>query len=426
MFEILRFENLKDPLEVLLLIIIGVVLTFMGYYIVNIGNKHVERSRRITFNKVLVQRIFIGLIIFLGLLTAFRKWPILGRVFTASVIGLIIAFILNPLVQKLEKKGIKRNYAIILVYLIIVLVVVILIGVIVPRTLVEIRKFAQEIPNFANNITNSFWDYTADIFERDSEIFITIQRQINDAFDRFITNFTGFISNSASSVTTFLSNFVQNFISVLVMIMLVLIIAFYFMLDKDSYKSKIVNLVPDDIKPDMADLAGRLNEVLSEFIRGRIILAIFVGVATMILLLILRVDFAVVIGLITTIADIIPYIGPLLGFVPAFLLALMDAPIKALVVAIFYVVIQWVENNILAPKIIGSSMGLNPLFIFLSIIIGGGMFGVWGMIVSVPLFSMILVLIQFFKEKYDEKHKTVVVEESVKEKTEIKELKKED
>ena len=78
----------------------------------------------------------------------------------------------------------------------------------------------------------------------------------------------------------------------------------------------------------------------------------------------------------------------------------IESPIKALIVAIFYVLIQWAENNVLAPKIIGDSMGLNPLFIFLAIIIGGGIFGVWGMVVSVPLAAVGLILIDFAREKY--------------------------
>ena len=131
-------------------------------------------------------------------------------------------------------------------------------------------------------------------------------------------------------------------------------------------------------------------------------LALFVGFLTMIYLLILRVDFAIVIGMITCIADIIPYIGPFLGFVPAVLFAFMDAPLKALWVSILFIIIQWAENNILAPKLIGDSTGLNPLAVLISIIIGGGIFGIWGMVVSVPLVSIILILLDFFKLKYNE------------------------
>ena len=137
-------------------------------------------------------------------------------------------------------------------------------------------------------------------------------------------------------------------------------------------------------------------------------MAIFVGFATMVYLLVLRVDFAIVIGLITCVADIIPYIGPFLGFLPAVLFAFMDAPIKALWVAILFLLLQWAENNIIAPKLLSDKTGLNPMLILISIIIGGGVFGVFGMILSVPFASILVILIEFFKMKYNEKNKNVL------------------
>ena len=129
----------------------------------------------------------------------------------------------------------------------------------------------------------------------------------------------------------------------------------------------------------------------------------------MISLLIVGVDFAVIIGLITCVADIIPYIGPFLGFAPAVLFALIESPIKAVWVGIIFLAIQWAENNIIAPKLLGDKVGLNPLVILLSIIIGGGMFGVLGMILGVPVVSIMMILIEFFKLKYNEKKAQVNV-----------------
>ncbi|MDG2830143.1 AI-2E family transporter, partial [Vibrio parahaemolyticus] len=115
-----------------------------------------------------------------------------------------------------------------------------------------------------------------------------------------------------------------------------------------------------------------------------------------------NIDFAIVIGMITAIADIIPYIGPFLGFLPAVVLAFLSSPIKALWVAVFFVVIQWVENNILAPKVLGQSIGLHPLTVLLALIIGGGIFGVLGMILAVPVTAILMIIFRFIKMKYKE------------------------
>lgn len=129
-------------------------------------------------------------------------------------------------------------------------------------------------------------------------------------------------------------------------------------------------------------------------------MATYVGIATSIVLLVLGVDFAIVIGFITGVADIIPYIGPFLGFVPAVFFAFISSPIKAIWVAAFFLFIQWLVNNVLAPKIIGDTTGIHPIIILLSIIIGGGIFGVLGMILAVPVVAITIILFKFIKEKF--------------------------
>lgn len=401
MEELLRFDNIKAPLQMISwvgLIIFGILV---GYYLINIGNRYLERSKRIVVDMNLVKKVIIGVAIFLLAVILLRKYPIIGRVLATACISIILAYVLSPLVDRLEKRGINRVLGVIIVYLTIAVILIMLIIVVVPKTTMEIRNLVSELPRYADSIS----DTVNDIFDKvpvfeDSPAYETIKKSIDESYQKIIQGITGWITNSASSFTTFLSHFVQNFISVVLSLLLIMIMTFYFLIDKRKYADKIQRLIPDSLQGDIFYLGSRINTVLTEFIRGRIILAVFVGVFTGILLLVLGIDFAIVIGIVTCIADIIPYIGPLLGFIPAFLFALIQSPIKALVVALFYVLIQWAENNLLAPKIIGDSMGLNPLFIFLSIVIGGGIFGVWGMVIAIPLAAIGLILIEFFRDKY--------------------------
>ncbi|MDO5027908.1 MAG: AI-2E family transporter [Bacillota bacterium] len=371
-----------------------------GYYLVNIGNRYVERSKRIKIDFVLIKRIFRDLLILFISIFILRKNPILGKVLTSAIISAILAYILNPLVNKLEDRIGRRGLSVGIVYLSIFLLIIILFIVVVPQITLELRNLVLDLPKYADYLAKRFSSIAqmTPVFE-DSEAYKAVIDSLNKSYNRIIQNLMDWISDSASSITTIVSHSVQNIISVLFSLALIMIMTYYFLVDKIRYKEKVKQLIPSRFNDDIRYLSDRINKILSEFIRGRIILAVFVGAFTAILLLILRIDFAIVIGIITCIADIIPYIGPLLGFIPAFLFALIQSPFKALIVAMFYVIIQWAENNILAPKIIGNSMGLNPLFIFLSIVIGGGIFGVWGMVVSVPLAATGLVLIEFFRNK---------------------------
>ena len=206
----------------------------------------------------------------------------------------------------------------------------------------------------------------------------------------------GSLSNVISKLYGFLTSAFR--------LVLIIIFSFYFSVDKERFMLRVKKAIPNKHREDISYLTRNIDIALQQFIRGRMLMAIFVGLLTMVYLLVLRVDFAIIIGLITCVADIIPFIGPFLGCAPAVLFAFMDSPMKALWVLILFVIVQWVENNILAPKLIGDSTGLNPLVILISIIIGGGIFGVWGMVISVPLTSIIFILVDFIKIKYNDRY----------------------
>jgi len=160
-----------------------------------------------------------------------------------------------------------------------------------------------------------------------------------------------------------------------------------------------MGFIPAKYKEDCRKLCFEIDDSLSKFVRGKIIMAAYVGIATSIVLLIMGIDFAIVIGFITGIADIIPYIGPFLGFLPAVFFAYLISPLKAIWIALFFVCIQWAENNILAPKVIGETTGIHPLIILISIIIGGGIFGVLGMILAVPVVAILIILFKFISNR---------------------------
>lgn len=408
MTDLINISSIGGIIRNGLLIVVLALAGLLTYYLINIGNRYVERSKRIVVNERLIKNVLIGLLAFAITLYIITKNPIISTVITCAIISVVLAYIINPLVDKLEKRGIRRVFGVAIVYISIILVLAILIVVVVPKTVNELRTLVNALPGIADNIGNGFDNFMNNINEMNdlngnNSAIKSMSDFLNQAMDEILNSLTEFARNSASQAARIMTNIVSNTIGFMVSFMLVIIMTFYFLVDKNLYANKISDLVPRVLKDDIKYLAGEINVVLYEFIRGRALLALFVGTLTTILLSILQIDFAIVIGIITTIADIIPYVGPLLGFIPAFLFALIESPMKALIVAVFYVLIQWAENNILAPKIIGESMGLHPLFIFLAIVIGGGIFGVWGMVVSVPLAAIAWILIKFAIQKYNDR-----------------------
>lgn len=403
------------------------LLSLMIYYLINIGNRFIEGDKRIKIDLKLIIKIFIAIVILYLVTIIFEKYTILGYTLWSLIIGIIFAYVIDPIVNFLERKGIKRPFGVIIVYITTLIVFAILLVTVIPKTITEITNLLASLPpmidSMSRGLTKFFYklaeDYninlppsflnmlsgTTDGVSKSAKLVTNSQDPLTNMFNSFSNAITSILDNVQKSALDSLRSVVvklYGLVTSTLKIVLVLIFSFYFSIGKEKYLKSFKKSIPNKYRDDVNYLAVRINTSLQQFIRGRLLLALFVGFLTMIYLLILRVDFAIVIGMITCIADIIPYIGPFLGFVPAVLFAFMDAPLKALWVSILFILIQWAENNILAPKLIGDSTGLNPLAVLISIIIGGGVFGIWGMVVSVPLVSIILILLDFFKLKYNE------------------------
>jgi len=406
--------------------ILSIILVFLAiYYLINIGNKHIESKKRINLDLPIIIKIFFGILIFYSIIVIFKKFSILGYTLSCVIIAVIFAYIIDPLVNYLERKGIKRQFGVIIVYITVILIFAVLIISVIPKTINEISNLLTSLPDMVDTLTKNVNDSMSEFFAKFNvelpdnfidvykksnpkvegnvetpEIVSNILDSITKAVNKLVGNMQESLMKSASNLLSKLYGLVTGVFRLL----LVLIFSFYFSVDKEKFTLKLKKAIPNKHRKDVTYLATRIDTALQQFIRGRLLMAIFVGVLTMIYLLILRVDFAIIIGLITCVADIIPYIGPFLGCAPAVLFAFMDSPIKALWVLILFVLIQWVENNILAPKLIGNSTGLSPLIVLISIIIGGGLFGVWGMVISVPITSIIFILVDFVKIKYNDRY----------------------
>lgn len=408
------------------LAILSIFLIFLAiYYLINIGNRYIEGKKRISIDLRLITKIFLGILAIYLINIIFNKFPILGYTLSSVIIAIIFAYIIDPIVNYLERKGVKRQFGVIIVYISVILIFGILIVSVIPKTINEVSNLLASLPAMVDTLIKDVNNFLTEVFAKFNielpENFINVYKESNPkvngnvetpqivsdilnsmkkAINELIVKMQGSLMGSLSNIVSKLYGFLTSAFR----LVLIIIFSFYFSVDKERFILKVKKAMPNKYRDDISYLTSNIDTALQQFIRGRMLLAIFVGVLTMLYLLVLRVDFAIIIGLITCVADIIPYIGPFLGCAPAVLFAFMDSPMKALWVLILFVVVQWIENNILAPKLIGDSTGLNPLVILISIIIGGGIFGVWGMVISVPLTSIIFILVDFIKIKYNDRY----------------------
>lgn len=382
---------LNRSILTLLILLIALII----YFLINIGNKFIPKDKRIELKDKKILIIVIGLLFTFAFYYLLKKYPILTDTFYTIILSAILAYLFNPIINFFERKNIKRLYGVLILYLLILAVIFILAFLVIPRSSREIKKLAIYMPRYLktmseiiDNIYNKYYTTIGEL----PPIFEGVQQVIMEN----IVGIENIVVNALKSFVTGIINTFAKFIS----LVLTPILTLYFLADKDYFLKRIKKLIPNKHKDKSLELFRKIDESLSKFVRGKIILAISVGVGTTIALLIIGVDFAIFIGIITALADVIPYIGPFLGFLPAVFFAFLSSPIKAVWVSILFVLIQWIENNILAPKIIGDTTGIHPIMILLSIIIGGGVFGVVGMILAVPVVAVSTILFDFFSDEF--------------------------
>ena len=395
-----QFDSFFDVVTPNFLVVIrGLLLILLialsVYYLINIGNQYIDKSRRIHLDLRLVGLFLLGILALIALRYVFSKFPVLRTALAAFFISVILAYIINPLVNYLETKRISRRFGVLIVYVGFILALVLLFVVVLPKTIEELRNLFIALPQWLNEWNARILD-ASDKIEKMTNLDMTRimssgQKQVEAYLNSLENTFVDKVRSMASGMYAALGRMVS--------FVLVLILTYYFTVDKNRIKVKLYKAIPSGFRTDILNLASEINAAMMEFVKGKLLLAVIVGLMTMCMLFILGVNFAVAIGLITMIADIIPYIGPFLAFVPAFFFSFMDSWTKALWVSIFFVFLQWAENNLFAPKILGKRTGLHPAVVLMCIFIGGGTFGVMGMILSVPVFSILVIIKNFILMK---------------------------
>lgn len=374
--------------------LLALLLLLIIYYLVNIGNNYVKDQKRINISNKILFIVLGFLIVIYSLYNIFQKYSFLSDMLFTLIISVIIAYALNPIINYLETKNINRLRGVLIVYLSIVALLAILAFSVIPRSGKEIKRLINDLPIYFEQLSKMIDGMYSKYYSTLGGLPPVFQGIESVVMDN-IVKLEGIIADGLKGFVTGIITIATKVVS----IVLTPILTLYFLMDKNYFKEKIINLIPKRHRRDTLYLASTIDTALSQFIRGRLFMSLYVGVAITLMLLIMGIDYAIVIGFITGLFDIVPYIGPFVGFLPAFFFAFISKPIKAVWVSVFFVLIQWTENNIIAPKVIGENMGMHPMIILLSIIIGGGIFGVFGMILSVPVVAVTRIIFIFTMDK---------------------------
>lgn len=315
-------------------------------------------------------------IVLLALWTLFIIRDIIAIVF----VSLIISTALSPTVDKLAKHKIPRALTIVLWYLLIIATFGGIVYFVLPPVITQLRQLAEQLPTYFAHFTN----FIAQLRE------FGIQAQLIDGSQNNLTALSDLLNNFSTELFSTTRGFIGGFIALLTTLVLTL----YLLLDEDGIKKFFIALLPIKQKNQIVSVATKVGHGLGAWLRGQIILAIIVGVMVYIGLSLIGIPYALTLAILAGLFEIIPIIGPIISAIPAILIALTISPSLALIITIFYILVQEVENKFLVPKVMQYSVGLHPVTIIIVLLIGAKLMGILGILLAVPVTTMIHVILR--------------------------------
>lgn len=306
------------------------------------------------------------------------------KILTPFIIAFALAFVLQPVVNFFQTKGLKRGLAVAVVLLIFVVVSILTIVLTVPHLVSEIKLLVKKVPIILDDVK--------EIINNFANNFNFLPKDYQPNYD----NINGFLSDYIVKLEHLPQTILNKTTKILGTLVLVPMILIYFLLDYEKILCSIRNFL---IKKDMIRIKnylGELNKTMGSYFRGVFIVMLILSTAFSIAFFIIGLDFAIFFGLIIGITNVIPYIGSYIGAAFPFLFALAESPQKAILVVITSIILQTLESDLLTPYVQSKQIKIHPLIVILSLLIFGTLFGIIGMMVAVPVLSIIKITLKHY------------------------------
>ena len=335
----------------------------------------------------------------------------LGSVLLTLGLSVVIAYVLLPLVRLLERvmpwqanrPGLSRGLAIGVVYLCALGIVAGVLVAMIPPTIEQGRKFAEEFPTFFNSARMTLEDWLA---RYSNEIPV----EVRDRIEETLSQAGGFLGDAAGRVASRTWGVISGSFSLALGLATAPVLVFYLMKDSGKIRESLYAPFPQALTPFLKDILDMGERILGGYIRGQIILGLIVGAVVTIGLLAMGVPFALVLGIIAGITELVPVVGPWIGAIAGVLVTLATEPRLLPWVVLLYLGVQLVENTLLVPRIQGDSLNLHPAVIILTIVIASNYFGLWGVILGPPLVALFKEMFVWFVREWNRPPEAPVAE----------------
>jgi predicted PurR-regulated permease PerM len=331
-------------------------------------------------------------------LTAFGGWLVylLSPVLMPFVFSAILAYLGDPLTDKLETYRLTRTQSVIVVFMTMALIFALVLFMLIPQMEVQIANFISNLPAYSDKVNGVILPWLKQRFG------IAIKPVASNELVAIIKNHW---QNAGGIITSTMSSISRSgtvIVALLMNLLLIPVVTFYLLRDWDILVAKIYNLLPRRIAPVTGKLAGEVNTVLSAFLRGQFYVMLALGCIYSVGLWVVGLDLALLIGMLAGLVSFVPYLGAIVGIVVACIAALVQYQELAQLfpVAIVFLVGQALEGTVLTPKLVGDKIGLHPVAVIFSVMAGGQLFGFLGILLALPIASIVMVFLRHVHDIY--------------------------
>ncbi len=334
--------------------------------------------------------------------------------------GLVIAYLLNPIVKQVDKwliprlekhmsekkaRQTSRAVGVLSAIILLIALIIALCNMLIPELYKSIRDMVYTLPGQISDVVSRISSLQKD----DSPTGIMIQNFIEQGSSALQNFIKQDLLTKVNEVMSNLTFGVINFVSEIVNFLIGLIVSVYILFSKETFSAQCKKIVYAVFRTDHANmllhLTKKSNEIFGGFIIGKIIDSMIIGVLCFFGLTLLKMPYILLISVIVGVTNVIPFFGPYIGAIPSAILILLNDPIKGVYFLIFILALQQLDGNVIGPKILGNSTGLSAFWVVFSILLGGGLFGFVGMVMGVPTFAVIYYIVTMLINHQLEKKK---------------------
>ncbi|MCG7340675.1 AI-2E family transporter [Staphylococcus auricularis] len=357
-------------------------------------------GKDIVFGLIVLTLLGIVIFIFDQVSYVFKPFIIVFNTVAAPIIvSLILYYLLNPIVNLMERYNIPRLWGIIILFVMIVGLITLAVTLLIPVISEQFRSLANNFPRYIDKI-NDFIDKISRY-----SVVSNFYTQIQDNLESLAQKIPSAVSNMSDGFGSKIKDFAETLVNIGVVIATTPFVLFFMLKDGHKFKDFSTRLLPPKFRKDYHDLLAKMSLQVGSYIQGQMIVSLCIGILLCIGYTIIGLDYSIILACIAAVTSVVPYIGPTIAISPAIIIALITSPFMLLKLIFVWTAVQFIEGHFISPNIMGKTLKIHPLTIIFILLCAGNLLGIVGVILGIPGYAILKVLVShfylLFKRRYN-------------------------